>query len=506
MPRYLTPPDLDEATVAAVLAPVGTVVLGPPEPLTATYFDTFDWRLHGAGLVLVEELGAERRLCFLDGSREPHLSPATATPTTAGSLPPGYLAERVGPVLGIRALLPVGAARVVRRDGRIEDPNGDLLARLRLEQVTVLDGLGAPVGDTRPTLWTDGDEAAAAVAAAPGVSPVPDNDLEAVTAARGRSPGDYSSKLRIRLDPTQRADRALRAILLELLGTLEANVEGAVADHDTEFVHDLRVACRRSRSALTQVKGVLEADVAGPANAELKWLGGVTNPLRDLDVYLLEMPVYRSMLPPAAAAELAPLETLLRRSRRRAHRSVVRALRSDRFTRFATGWREVLISDQPSPVPEAARPVAEVAGERIARAHRRILKHGRGLGDDPPAEALHRLRIDAKKLRYLLEFFASLYPDDEVGARVKELKRLQDILGGFNDMHVQSEHLAELAGQLRAEPAVGAGCLLALGRLSAALEARQEGFRLAFHDAFADFASKPVRRAFARLAGEREEP
>lgn len=506
MPRFLTPPALDEAAVAAALAPVGTLVLGPPESLTVTYVDTFDWRLQGAGLVLVEELGAERRLCLLDRSREPYRIPAAATPTTAGSLPSGHLAERVGPVLGIRALLPVGAARVVRRDGRVEDPSGDLLARIRLERATVLDERCVPAGEPRPTFWTDGDEAAAAVAAVPGTSPVPDHDLEAVTAARGRSPGDYSSKLRIYLDPAERADRALKAILLELLGTLEANVEGAVADHDTEFVHDLRVACRRSRSALTQIKGVLEPEIAGPVNAELKWLGGVTNPLRDLDVYLLEMPVYRGLLPPEAAAELAPLEALLKRSRRRAHRSVVRALRSDRFSRFATGWRATLTDGEPSPAHEAARPVAEVAGERIARAHRRILKHGRGLGDDPPAGTLHRLRIDAKKLRYLLEFFASLYPDDEAGARVKELKGLQDILGGFNDMHVQSEHLAELAEQLRAEPAVGAGCLLALGRLSAALEARQEGFRLAFHDAFAAFASKPVRRAFARLAGEREEP
>lgn len=499
MPRYLTPPDLDEATVAAVLAPVGTVVLGAPEPLTATYFDTFDWRLHGAGLVLVEELGAERRLCFLDGSREPHLSPSAATPTTAGSLPPGHLAERVGPVLGIRALLPVGAARVVRRDGRIEDPGGDLLARLRHEQVTVLDGLGAPAGDTRPTLWTDGDDAAAAVAAVPGVSPIPDHDLEAVAAARGRTPGDYSSKLRIRLDPTQRADRALRAILLELLGTLEANVEGTVADHDTEFVHDLRVACRRSRSALTQVRGVLEDDVAGPANAELKWLGGVTNPLRDLDVYLLEMPVYRSMLPPAAAAELAPLETLLRRSRRRVHRAVVRALRSDRFTRFATGWRAALTDSEPSPAPEAARPVAEVAGERIARAHRRILKHGRGLGDDPPAKALHRLRIDAKKLRYLLEFFRSLYDESEVDTLVKDLKKFQDVLGGINDLQVQQQRLREFALELTSEGEVDT--VLTVGSLRSALAQRQVELRRTFATAFRSFAGSDNRDRYARLFG-----
>ena len=65
------------------------------------------------------------------------------------------------------------------------------------------------------------------------------------------------------------------------------------------------------------------------------------------------------------------------------------------------------------------------------------LLHPLEIDDDSPDEALHRLRIDAKKLRYLLEFFRALYPPKEIGAVVGALKSLQDNLGDFNDLSVQ---------------------------------------------------------------------
>jgi CHAD domain-containing protein len=505
MPRLLTPPDLDDASFAAAMKPVGEIALGPARIVITTYLDTFDWRLFNVGMVLTEELAGGRRLCLLDNDAAPYATPAEARPTIAETLPAGHLADRIGRALGVRSLLPVGATRIVRRDGRIEDRNGNLVARLRLDEVTVIDSRGGPAGQAVTTVWIDHSAAAAMLERIAGVSVIAGHDLVTAAAAWGRTPGDYSSKLRIQLDPEEHADRALRAILLDLLSTIEINTDGAIADHDSEFVHDLRVACRRSRSALTQVKGVLEPELTAPANAELKWLGKVTNPLRDLDVYLLEMPSYRSLVPPDAAADLAPVESSLRRSRARAHRAVVRALRSTRFSAFTAGWRAALMTDAPAPGPEAQRPVVELAADRVDRAYRRILKHGLRLGDDPSATALHQIRIDAKKLRYLLEFFASLFPARDVADRVGDLKRLQDILGGVNDMQVQRRRLTELAEELRPEPSVGTGCLLALGRLAGALEARQDGFRHDFHNAFADFASKPVRHAFEQLTRVRRQ-
>ena len=74
--------------------------------------------------------------------------------------------------------------------------------------------------------------------------------LDAVLATAGRAPGEYTGKIDVELDPTMPARMALAAVLLQLLDTLEANVPGTVRDIDTEFLHDLRVAVRRTRSAL----------------------------------------------------------------------------------------------------------------------------------------------------------------------------------------------------------------------------------------------------------------
>jgi CHAD domain-containing protein len=504
MPRFQLPATIDDDALEAVIRPIGDIGYASTVSVTATYLDTFDWRLFRAGLVLVEECAGDRRLVLMEAGREPVSAPSPTTPCWPDDLPRGHLADRVGPLLGIRALVTAGAMRLERRDGRIVDAEGNLISRLRIETGLALDNLGNPATEPTTTLRIDSGPATRVFGELEGAEPAAETDLESAAAARGRRPGGYSSKLDIALDPAQPSESAVRTILLDLLGTLERNTAGTIADLDTEFLHDLRVACRRTRSALTQLKGVMPAGVVRPFNDGFKWLGTVTGPLRDLDVYLLEMPVYRSMLPPEAAADLDPLESLIRRSRAEAHRAVVRALRSSRFERLTTEWRELLEIDSVSDEGPAQRPVVELARERIGKAFRRILKKGAKLDADPPAEALHRLRIDAKKLRYLLEFFKNLSAGGEIDARIKELKRLQDILGGFNDMEVQRDRLHEFAAALHGEPATSTETLLTLGRLAGMLEQRQEDFRLAFHDAFVEFSSPTVRNAYDRLFGGRE--
>jgi len=330
-------------------------------------------------------------------------------------------------------------------------------------------------------------------------SDLPERGVGPPSDVGGRIPGDSGSKHRIPLDPTQRSDSAVRNILLHLLVILERNVEGTIDDLDTEFLHDLRVACRRTRSALTQLKGVLPTETTAPIGAEFKWLGDVTGPLRDLDVLLLAMPTYRALLSPPANTDFDALEKLIRSTRARAHRSVVRALRSDRFGRLVSSWRKTLEAIDQSSAPHASRPTVELANERVTKAHRRVLERGRGLDNDPSAGALHRLRIDVKKLRYLLEFFHNLYPEEDINARIKELKRLQNILGVFNDMEIQSNRLSDFTHELQADSAVGTSSILTLGRLAATLEERQKELRPVFHDAFKEFSSNPVQAAFRRL-------
>ncbi len=126
-----------------------------------------------------------------------------------------------------------------------------------------------------------------------------------------------------------------------------------------------------------------------------------------------------------------------------------------------------------------------------------MVKRGVQLSDPPPAEDLHRLRIDAKKLRYLLEFFGGLWPKKATSRLVKELKQFQDILGGSNDMAVQQRHLAAFAETLMAEGSTRAGTVFAMGRLADTMAERQETYAEAFAERFELFAGDGEPRALS---------
>ena len=102
--------------------------------------------------------------------------------------------------------------------------------------------------------------------------------------------------------------------------------------------------------------------------------------------------------------------------------------------------------------PTGERTVDDLASHRITRVYRKMVKMGRAIDDDSPAEDLHELRKIGKELRYLLEFFPSLYPADVVKPFIKTLKGLQDLLGRFQDREVQAHALRALAPEV-ARPA-----------------------------------------------------
>ncbi len=86
-----------------------------------------------------------------------------------------------------------------------------------------------------------------------------------------------------------------------LLDNINRNIPGVLADWDTEFLHDLRVAIRRTRSGLSLVKKVLPDAVVARFKRDFGLLGSLTGPTRDLDVYLLN----RGRLFEPTAAEFA---------------------------------------------------------------------------------------------------------------------------------------------------------------------------------------------------------
>ena len=312
-----------------------------------------------------------------------------------------------------------------------------------------------------------------------------------------------SSKIEIKLDPAQRADEAVKTVALHLLDAMQANLPGVLADADPEFLHAYRIAVRRTRSLLSQLKSLFPPVIRDHFAGEFKWVGDVTSPVRDLDVYLQSFENDRSWLPESVRDDLNPLRDFLVEEQRAAHAGLVAYLTSPRYDLFVEAWRKYVASPplDPPPTSAAGLPVIDVVSKRIWKTYRLARKQGRAILRDPdtPAEALHELRKTCKKLRYLLEMFTSLYPRKPMKRLIGALKVLQDNLGAFQDYEVQQQKLHVFAGRMLERGSANAETYLAMGRLETHLEELQLKARQNFAGFFKKFDKPANRKRFERM-------
>ena len=325
---------------------------------------------------------------------------------------------------------------------------------------------------------------------------------EAVLAAGGR-PAGVSSKLAIELERSEPAGPAAARVLAQLQAIAEANVPGTLADLDTEFLHDLRVAVRRTRSVQRQLAPVFPARRLPRFRAEFRWLQLATGPTRDLDVELLEFDELAVRVRGHDEGALEPLRAAIAARRAREFELMKGALTSARTRRLLRDWSGLIdgLAAGTGARGEAAfAPIGELAAARILRVHRKLVRMGSVIDDDSPAESLHDLRKKGKELRYLLEIFGGMFPADTVKPLVKSLKRLQDTLGRHQDRAVQIELLHELRDEVAGQRG-GAAALMAMGGLAEELVVDQAAARSEFAGRFADFAAKEQRRAVKEVFG-----
>ena len=505
---------LVDTTAAAIRAHLRCAVEATTEN-RRRYFDSFEWSLYLAGAAL-EEVTADgrRELVWQDlahNAAELARQALEVEPGLVADLPAGPVRERLAPVLGVRRLLPMVTLVSTSRVLRVLNDDDKTVARIQLEQARVLAndprgevalplrlrlagvrGYAQNLEDTE-RLLTD------LLVLEPAHAPL---YLSALAAA-GLDPGGYSSRLDYRLDPEQRADAATRTILLGLLETLEANIDGTRQNLDPEFLHDLRVATRRTRSALGQIKGVLPLAIVDDFKSRFAWLQQVTGPVRDLDVYLLDFPRLKASLPPSLRDDLEPLKDWLLAHYTAEQRALAETLASERFITLLRDWRAFLQAPSRNGAQEgakdAATPIKAVADKRIRRMVKRVRREGRAISDASPHEELHELRKSCKKLRYLIEFFQSLYPPEDIRRVVKQLKVLLDNLGGFQDLAVQAEHLRETAAAMQADGVATLGSLLSTGALIGHMLEEQQRSRRAFARIFAGFDSDENAAVLKRL-------
>ncbi len=276
--RFRLPNGLEQAKIDALLAKLYAFLAETPLAQTWHTYDTFDRRLLAQSLTL-QWSGAElllRAVAHGDASHDAGRRcrgtmpcdrlPLSSPPRMAMDLPEGEFRARLAAVIKMRALLELPTVHTwsctyrilnedektvvrliyteVRLDGDDEEP-----PRATYLTVAPLRGYAKQAGQLAGYLRRHFD-----------IAPKEEDIYFWAQQSAGQLPGAYSAKLDVQLQRGMPAGEATKLILRQLLQTMRANEAGIKADIDTEFLHDYRIAVRRTRSALSQIRNVFPPD------------------------------------------------------------------------------------------------------------------------------------------------------------------------------------------------------------------------------------------------------
>jgi CHAD domain-containing protein len=251
------------------------------------------------------------------------------------------------------------------------------------------------------------------------------------------------------LPPGLSVAEAFGFVLGQLADVILHHAPLAAAGRDgPEPVHEMRVAVRRARSAIAVFRPAIGCAAVDAASAGLKALADRLGPARDWDVFVAETA--------ASVAEVLPDDTSLRRLRaaaERRRRNAYAALRSwllsPAFRRLGielvglAGGRAWMAALEPAQQDTLSVGLDAFAGRSLARRLHRLAAAGEAIDQLGP-DALHALRLRAKRLRYAAEVFAPIYPPKATRRFLRRLARLQDGLGRLNDGTVADTLLGDL--------------------------------------------------------------
>jgi CHAD domain-containing protein len=177
---------------------------------------------------------------------------------------------------------------------------------------------------------------------------------------------------------------------------------------------------------------------------------------------------------------------------------LIDTLKSAKYKQILSDWGAYLLSKDIGNQQKliSARALAKTI---IMKRNKKVLKFGQQILTTGSDELLHQLRIEGKKLRYLLEFFNSLFVQDKIYYLIEKLKILQENLGEFNDLIVQQERLIDSAREITPRSRTGKNAVLALGILIGKLNEKQQVIKKEFAKSFSGYADPKVQKIFDEL-------
>lgn len=266
-----------------------------------------------------------------------------------------------------------------------------------------------------------------------------------------------------RADLTVSAQRGAREAALALVKALEAAHERCAAAED-DALHDVRVAVRRLRSWIRAYRPVLDDTLSKKSRRALRKIADATSVARETEVSLEILDGLPA--PPRTRSGHADLRRRLERETSRTRKALDDALATsiprliERLGKeFSHYSLDVDLDRDPhtETMADFTADVLERQGDKLARALDTI-DDAESDTNEPDADALHKARIAAKQLRYIVEQL----PLPAAAALVARLTALQDALGEHRDSRLLAERaLAEIGRSARADAHARARVLLA---------------------------------------------
>jgi CHAD domain-containing protein len=255
----------------------------------------------------------------------------------------------------------------------------------------------------------------------------------------------------VALDADLTIGEAFQAIARGFIDHVRANEEAVLVARDPEAVHQIRVAIRRFRAALWMFRNLMDSAGYDHLKSELRWMQSAFGSARDLDVFERQ-----SVVPLIAQFAqddgLLQLRRATEQAREAAYDQAIAAIENPRWTRFLLrleissvnrGWA----GDHRRDLKDAA---LDLAHKALAKRCKQLRKRG-GKACDRTPEELHRVRVAAKKLRYLTEYVGPMFDKRAAKDYAAQLANVQEILGVLNDAAVARKLLADISAPERAK-------------------------------------------------------
>jgi len=482
-PRYILPETIDKTSILNTLEEHFSVEEGDSVKETVTLIDSFEWGFHKNNLIAFRYDNNDIKIWRADELFDPDQvfliqndNPQARFWWDFKTSPERSLLKKA---LDLRGLMTVAEGVLSIEDYSLQDDNGKILVFFKLISFYGDVSTDAPlllqVKLTPVTGYgKEYDQAAEILESMGGFKPAL-NPVNSLLGAIGVVPEPYTVKPDLSIHPLMPARAAANSIISQLIEKQRLTEQGIIADIDTEFLHHFRVALRMTRAVIAQLKEVYPEQDVLSLKQRFGDLGRETNHLRDLDVFILDKPRYLTLLPDSLSDGLLPMFDDFEKERENEVKRIATWLSSDAYkndmdeleTLFNKGYpaRETAWSERPS---------IDLAVTKIMKRYRKIQKAAIQITNDTPDESIHSIRIDCKKLRYLLYFFGSLFDEKQLKQAGKQLKRLQDKLGIFNDLTVQGKYLETYLYEIEHSEKQDIYLIAALGGLIATLYRMQK--------------------------------